>query len=141
MEPKRMRPATRGDVGALGQRLVGRMDRLGARMQANIDGVEKRLDAKIDVVDKRLDSKIDRVAADLVRFRHEMGEFRRSVETRLSRTLTSAEFHATMDKYFAEQEAINRSREVRADLWRDHERRISALERRQSQDPPARAAS
>lgn len=131
--PKGNKPATRNDLARVGGKILGRLD-------ARIDGVEKRLDVRIDGVEKRLDdrfgaldAKIDtvnrRLGTEIVAVRFEL----KTVQERLDRMgnlMTSDEFHRSMDEYAARLEIRDRSREVRLDMWRDHEARISRLEGR-----------
>lgn len=87
--------------------------------------LKERMDARFD----RLDAKTDRLAAKMVNLEAEL----RGVQGKVAKIdflPTREEFLAALDGWAARFEAADRSREIRRDQWRDHERRISALERR-----------
>lgn len=120
------KPARRRDVAGVARTLKGRIDRFEVRLSAKIDEADKRLERKIDEVDKRLERKIDGVAVRLVNVEADV----RQLKEQVSKLPTREELLTKLDGWAARFEATDRSREIRRDQLRDHEQRITALERR-----------
>ena len=116
-ESKGKMPATRNDLAKLGRTLIGRMDKRFDRVDERFEGVDKRITDSTH----RLGKAIEKVHNGLAKLTEQFNE-------RVGKVMTSEEFHARMDKEVADREIRDRSHELRWDMLRKCERRITVLE-------------